>query len=149
MEQNQPASRAATKAALLAKSKRPNEEIPIRRTFVQGGLKGSPEPGPLATFVAGRDGRALDALLLVIGIASAPPHNVRLDGYAGIWSMAAAVGLPRSKPGVAAMAKALARLEARRFLIREKNEHGERVIRLLKEDGSDEPYVHPSKAKPQ
>jgi len=146
--EKQPATRAATKSALLVKSKRRNQEAPIRRTFVQGGAPGAPEPGPLAAFVAARDERGLDALLLGIGIASAPPHNIRLDGFAGIWSMAAAIGLPRSKPGVAAMSKVLARLEDRGFLRRGRNDEGERIIRLLKEDGSREAYVHPFKAEP-
>ena len=144
-----PATRAATKAALLAKSNRRNQEAPVRRAFVQQKLEGASGPGPLAAFVTGRDERGLDALLLAIGMASAPPHNIRLDGaFAGIWSMAAAIGLPRSKQGVAAMSKVLARLEARRFLVRGRNEKGERAIRLLKEDGSGEPYVHPFKATP-
>jgi hypothetical protein len=149
VQQKVPATREETKAALLAKSKRRNQEAPVRRSFVQQKLDGSPRPGPLAAFVTGRDERGLDTLLLAIGIASAPPHNIRLDGYyAGIWSMAAAVGLPRSKQGIAAMSKVLARLEGRRFLVRGRNERGERTVRLLKEDGSGAPYVHPALATP-
>jgi DNA-binding MarR family transcriptional regulator len=148
MEKKLPATRAETIAALLAKSKRRNQETPVRRAFVQGGVAGSPQPGPLAAFVAGRDDRGLRAFTLAIGMASAPPHNIRLDGYAGIWSMAAAIGLPRSKQGVTAMSKVLARLKRRGLIERSRNDQGERVIRLLKEDGSGEPYVHPFRANP-
>ncbi len=149
METKQPATGAETKAALLVKSKRRNQEAPIRRSFVQGGVPGSPVPGRLADFVAARDDRGLSTLLLCIGMASAPPHNIRLDGYAGIWSMAAALGLPRSKQSAAAMSKVLARLAARGFVERGRNHKGERIIRLLKEDGSGEPYVHPFTATPR
>ncbi len=113
---------------------------------MQRGSQADPEPGILADLVRAHDERSLDTVLLTLAIASGPPHHIKLHGKGGIWPIAAAVGLPRTQPGVAAMSKVLARLERNRLLARGHNKVGDRVIRLLKEDGTGKPYVHPYKS---
>ncbi len=147
VEQPEPATRAETKEALLGKSKRRTLEAPIRRSFVQRGSQADPDPGIIADLVRAHDERSLDTLLLMLAIASGPPHHIKLHGKGGIWPIAAAVGLPRTKPGVAALAKVLARLERHHLLGRGRNDLGDRIIRLLKEDGTGKPYVHPYKSR--
>lgn len=143
------ASRHDTKAALLLKSRRRKGEAPIRRLFVQSGYPDNPSPGPLADLVSSHSERALDGYLLLLALASGPPHNIRVDGRIGLRPIGAAIGLPRNRTGGIAISKALSNLEDRRLVSRVRDSEGSRVIRLNREDGSGEAYVHPFRSHPR
>jgi hypothetical protein len=137
-----PLSQRETIADLLAQSGR--GIVPIRKTFVQQGKGADTKPGPLASFVTGHDGRGLDAYLFVHALASAAPWNCNYP--AATWVRA--LGLTASaSPGSArtAVSKTMKRLEDRNLIQRSRS--GRRSsVRLLREDGSGEPYDHPHNA---
>lgn len=131
------ASAQETIEALLRRSRR--QALPLRRSFVQQGTARSPEPGPLADFVRRRDDRALELYLLFRAVASAAPWNV--DESALLWARSLDLGTSRS--AVSSVSKIWKRLEDRRLVAR-KRSGGRTSIIALREDGSGEPYVHPS-----
>lgn len=108
--------------------------MPIRRTFVQQGLKGKPHPGPLANLVRAHDGRALKLWLLLMAGASSNPWDVTLS--ARVWARAAGVDEP------AGISKVWRRLHDLRLIKRARSGR-KAAITPLKEDGSGEDYTHP------
>jgi hypothetical protein len=120
---------------LLARSKR--DAVPIRWSFVQGGTRRRPQPGPLAAFVGHHDERALDLYLLGHAAASADPWNVDLP--ARVW--ARMLGLP-SDNGPSAVSKTWGRLQDRGLIDRARVQR-RASITLLREDGDGAPYTHP------
>lgn len=131
------ASAKETIEALLRRSRR--QALPLRRSFVQQGTIRSPEPGPLADFVRRRDDRALELYLLFRAVASAMPWNV--DESALLWARTLDLGVSRS--AVSSVSKIWKRLEERQLIAR-KRAGGRTSIIALREDGSGEPYAHPS-----
>jgi hypothetical protein len=128
-----------TVAALLGRSKR-KRALPIRVAFVQGGSRGHPQPGPLATLVRRRDERGLELLLLVFALASAAPWNVYRPSQ--VW--ARALALAESSSSAAAVSKIWKRLEDQSLI--DRGRKGRRAsITPLCEDGSGRPYDHPAR----
>lgn len=133
-----------TVEALLDRSKRPKRALPIRNTFIQekDNRWRSTGPGPLAAFVSGGDGTALDLNLLVRAVASSDNED---DGYsvrqaAGVWARAVAhCGRDVSIP---AISKAWTRLEHRKQIEKARSRRLASIT-VLREDGSGEPYTHP------
>lgn len=132
-----PASGRETIAALLRRSGR--DAVPLRRTFVQQGTPRQPEPGPLAEFVRRHDDRGLELYLLFRAVASAAPWNV--DASTRLWARTLDLGTTRS--AVSAVSRAWRRLEDY-GLVRRQRARGQLSIVALRDDGSAEPYVHPS-----
>src|SRR4051794_38025646 len=132
-----PASGRETIAALLTRSRR--DAVPLRRTFVQQGTPRQPTPGPLAEFVRRHDDRGLELYLLFRAVASASPWNV--DASVRLWARTLDLGSTRS--AVSAVSRAWRRLEGYRLVERQRV-RGQLSIVALREDGSGEPYVHPS-----
>lgn len=133
MQQPVPATPLETKEALLKRSQRRSQVVPIRNAFVQRGTQTRPEPGPLAELVRRHDEQALDQYLLALALGTAPPYAVRRR--ADVWARAL-----ESK--VSAVSKGWARLEAR-GLVRRGREGRLAVVTLLREDGTGEDYSHP------
>lgn len=125
-----------TKEELLAKSKRKKPEVPIRHTFVQQGTQSKPKPGPVADFVRRHDHQAFDQYVLALAVATAKPYDVNVP--AEVW--ARALGLPENRVG--SVSKAWARLEDHRLIVRHRYQRLA-SIRILREDGSGQPYSHP------
>jgi len=134
-------TRQATIEALLERSKRPNNALPIRRTFLQQGTLRHPQPGPLAELVHRHDERALDQYLLLHAAASADPWNVDLP--AATW--ARAMGLA-GETATSAVSKTWRRLEDLGLVARTRSRRLASVT-LLREDGSGEPYTHPGRGR--
>jgi hypothetical protein len=115
--------------------------VPIRKSFVQQGRGKQTQAGPLASFVTGHDERALDMYLLAHAIASKDPWDC--DFPSDMWVRALDLG-STATPAAArgAVSKILKRLEERKLIVRRRG--GRSVyFRLLKEDGSSDPYQHP------
>lgn len=133
-----------TVEALLDRSARPNRALPIRTTFVQGkDTKGrAAGPGPLATFVANGDETGLDLNLLVRSVASGDGefgYSVRQASK--VWSRA--LHHCRSNISSPGISKASARLEQRKLITRSRSQRMASIT-ILREDGSGQPYTHPS-----
>jgi hypothetical protein len=131
-------TQAETIAELLAGSKR--SEVPIRKTFVQQGRGKVRVPGPVARLCSHHDERGLDLYLLLHARASADPFDVVLA--ATVW--ARMLGLSPTASAHSAVSKAFRRLEELRLITRGRAGNRSRV-KILAEDGSGEPYAHPSK----
>jgi hypothetical protein len=115
--------------------------VPIRKSFVQHGRGKQTKAGPLASFVTGHDERGLDMYLLAHAIASREPWDC--DFPSDMWVRALDLGSTATPPAArGAVSKVLKRLEERKLIVRRR---GGRSIyfRLLKEDGSEDPYRHP------
>jgi hypothetical protein len=125
----------------LEESQRPGK-VPLRVAFCQRGHGPQTEPGLLAQF--SRRGResALDQYLLALAWASKSPFDVARDSR--IW--ARACGLGTGESGRAAVSRnwkfmrsiGLVEVERRGRLA---------SVKLLREDGSGESYVHPGTLK--
>lgn len=137
-----PATPLETREELLRRSKRRNQAVPIRNTFVQRGTQRRPEPGPLADLVRRHDELALDLYTFALALATAPPFAVKRR--AEVW--ARAMGFPTER--VSTVSKAWARLEDRK-LIRRERQGRLSVVTLLREDGSGQEYTHPGSVPPR
>ncbi len=115
--------------------------MPIAKTFVQQGRAKTTKPGPLHLFVGGHDERGLDAYLFVHALASADPWNC--DYPSGTWVRALGLANDAELPSAkSAVSKVMKRLEDRNLI--ERSRVGRTSsIKLLKEDGSGDPYEHP------
>ncbi|MDQ6804446.1 MAG: hypothetical protein M3065_05670 [Actinomycetota bacterium] len=120
--------------ALLARSRR--DAVPIRRSFTQLRSRGG-GPGPLAAFLTGRRRRALDLYLLAHAICSAPPWDVTLESV--VWGRL--LGLSGS--GLASMITRQWNWLEEQQLIATSRKDRLRMVTLLREDGSGQPYAHP------
>jgi hypothetical protein len=125
--------------ALLAASKRHGNAVPIRTIFVQQGARGRRVQGPLAHLVRARDELAFDLMMLVLLVASAPPHDITRP--AAMW-LRALYRDPRSKSAASVLSRAWGRLADRRLIDRSRAGRQAR-IELLREDGSGAPYSYP------
>ncbi|WP_454116067.1 hypothetical protein [Microbacterium aurum] len=132
-----------TIAAMLAASKRPSRTVAVRNSFVQGGTKGSPTPGPIAAMVKAHDRQGLDLFLLHRLMASAEPWDAGKD--AGVWSRA--LGLAESDQQMHAerVSRIFRRLDESYHLVtRDKARRNGKVTSLC-EDGEGDPYTSPTK----
>ncbi len=135
-----PLSGHDTIEGLLKESRR--QGVPIRKTFVQIGKGKSTTAGPLAGFLTRRDGRGLDAYLLLHALASADPWDCTLPS--GFWVralnlMSSAGDLDAARGTIS---KIMKRLEEQ-GLVRRGRVKRMAAITLLKEDGSGDDYQHP------
>lgn len=112
---------------------------PIRGAFLQGGTPRRPRPGPLAEFTHSGAHRALDIYLLVLALATGEPYDVRRD--AGVWVRL--LGLPQGENDAATITK-LWRWLADHDLIERGRNGRQSAPKLLREDGSGEPYLPPT-----
>lgn len=143
MERKQGFGESETIATMLAASKRPSRMVQIRNSFVQGGKKGAPAPGPLAALVQKHDRQGLDLFLLHRLIASADPWDAGKD--AGVW--ARALGLAESDDVMHGerVSRIFRRLDEQYKLVeRDEARRGGKVT-SLREDGSGKPYTAPPK----
>lgn len=137
------ASPQETIAALLGRSQRKGNAVPIRRSFVQQGPQRKPVPGPLARLVRNRDERGLDLYLLLHAVASAEPWDVTES--ASVWARTLGLYVPGSAES--AVSKTWGRLE-KQNLIRRARKKRRTSVTLLDEDGSGTPYRHPAGMEP-
>lgn len=138
------ADRQQTIEALLARSKRRSDAVPIRWTFVQQGVQREPRPGPLRALVHRGAERALELYLLLHAIASSPPWDATED--ARIWARALGLYLPGGRrENAGAISKTWRQLEDLRLVRRERDGRLARVT-LLREDGHGGDYEQPSGA---
>ena len=121
---------------LLTRCKR--DHVPFRRSFVQDSSKGG--GGPLARFVSGRRGIALDLYLLFHASACGGDFGTTL--HARVWARALGLGESVHTGGV--ISRNWSWLEAQGLVSRKREK---RLVKatLLKEDGSGQPYAHPGK----
>lgn len=108
---------------------------PVRRSFVQGGTRHDPKPGPLSAFVSSHDRYGLDLFLLTLTLATKEPYHVI---YAAGW-WARAIGVSDETR----ISKAWKRLEDRKLVAREREGRVVVVMPLL-DDGSGRPYKRPA-----
>lgn len=123
-----------TRRYMLDKAQR-RVGTPIRRSFVQGGTRHDPKPGPLATFVSNGDNNGLNLYLLTLTLATKEPYHVI---YASGW-WARAIGVSDETR----ISKAWRRLEDRKLITRER-EGRIVVVTPLLDDGSGRPYERPA-----
>lgn len=141
---NKIATPAQTVTALLDRSARPNNALPIRTSFVQakdsrGRAAG---PGPLAAFVGNGDETGLDLNLLVRSVASGDgEHGYSVRQSSKVW--ARALQHCGCQITAAAVSKAWGRLEARKMVSRKRSRRLASVT-VLREDGSGGSYSHPA-----
>lgn len=122
--------------ALLLRSRR--DHVPIRRSFVQLRERGG-GAGALAWFIHERRTKTLDLYLLTVALASAPPYDVALAS--SVW--ARALGISDYKSASSTVSRSWTWL-ADHHLIHTGRRGRLREVRLLREDGSGDPYSHPS-----
>ncbi|TDD64789.1 hypothetical protein E1262_27260 [Jiangella aurantiaca] len=140
---------AATRAQLLERTNR--SSVPIRRTFVQAPRGAAARHGMLSQFVRNGDRRALDAYLMILALTSSggplddnwtTTHPIRA------WARLFGTTLSAQENSASnAVSKILSRLEDRQLIGRERKGRERKIqIRLLREDGSGEPYTRPKSA---
>ncbi|MFC9250623.1 hypothetical protein [Amycolatopsis thailandensis] len=143
-----PATEAETRAALLERSVR--SFTPINKLFVQAPRGSESRHGPLSWFVRGRDLRALQAYLLVIGVNSsgASEHGWSTTLPIKVWARAFGTTRHATDASAAtAVSKVLTRLEKRKLIERGRRGRSREIrVGLLREDGTGEPYTRPGKA---
>lgn len=141
-----PATEAETRAALLARNIR--SSTPIRKLFVQAPPGSESRPGPLSWFVRGRDLRALQAYLLIIGVNSSgeSEHGWSTRLPIRVWARAFDTTRHATEASAAtAVSKVLTRLEKRHLIERARRGRAREIrVTLLREDGSGEPYTRPT-----
>jgi hypothetical protein len=138
------ADRRDTVVAFLQRSKR-HVSVGIRQTFLQSGRGSKAGPGPLAGFVRRRDRLALDLYLLLLLLGRGRRYGAHVvEVQAGTW--ARVLGLT-SASSSQVLSRAVRRLEEAKLISRTKSRKGVRV-KLLREDGSGEPYSPPNPAEP-
>jgi hypothetical protein len=136
-------SRHETLVDLLAQSKR--DFVPIRVTFVQQGKGKETKAGPLASFVARHDERALDAYLFVHAVASARPWSC--DYPMSMWVRALGLGESAERASAHAAASKIMRRLVDRHLITRDRVGRTSSITLLDEDGRGGRYTHPAETQ--
>lgn len=138
------ATQQSTIEALLEASKR--DHLPLANLFVQhrdSNDKGI--PGPLADFVRAHHDRAMHQYLLAHAGASGGEWDIAYESR--IW--ARALGLSdRHASSANAISRNWAWLERRRLISRSRTGRLAKIT-LLYDDGSGDPYQHPSKCKDQ
>jgi hypothetical protein len=143
-----PATEAETRAALLERSVR--SFTPINKLFVQAPRGSESRHGPLSWFVRGRDLRALQAYLLIMGVNSsgAGEHGWSTTLPIKVWARAFDTTRHATDASAAtAVSKVLTRLEKRHLIERGRRGRSREIrVTLLREDGTGEPYTRPGKA---
>jgi len=146
-----PANEYDTRMALLKNAKR--SAVPLRKTFVQKPRSRSSSAenraGPLSGFVVRGDRRALDAYLILLAAISSGGENG--DDWSTrhpimVFARAFGTTLDAERASAAtAVSKTLRRLEDRNLIERSRSGRERKIkVRLLREDGSGEPYTRPS-----
>lgn len=133
-----PPTAAETVAEMCRRSGR--AATPIRSSFVQQPPGSNERPSVLADFVRRGDRRGLEALLLVLTMASAEPYDVRLESR--VWARALNID---AKDHSTAVSKVWTRLAERDLIERERVRRWAEIT-PLREDGSGEPYTRPTGA---
>lgn len=123
--------------ALLLRSKRRGQRVPVRKGFVQRRTRRSSHPGPLAGIVSRGDERALDLYLLVITVCSSPPFDTTLPAAA--WARLLGISGAHS---AGAVSKVWRRLEDDGLITRERRGRRTKVI-LCREDATGASYTNP------
>jgi hypothetical protein len=143
-----PATEAETRAALLERNIR--SFTPINKLFVQAPRGSESRHGPLSWFVRGRDLRALQAYLLIIGVNSSgdSEHGWSTTLPIKVWARAFDTTRHATDASAAtAVSKVLTRLEKRHLIERGRRGRSREIrVTLLREDGTGEPYTRPGKA---
>lgn len=128
--------------ALVAASHRTT--LPLRRSFIATpGDDGDDLPGPLGRLVTSQDRRALLLYLLLVTKASSGDWETTLP--ASVWARALGVAVPQSKTAASTISKTWLRLETH-SLVKRSRAGRLASVRLLREDGSGEPYELPATA---
>lgn len=142
-----PATEEETRVALLERNRR--AFTPINKLFVQAAPGSESRPGPLSWFVRGRDLRALQAYLLIIGANGSGESE---EGWSTtlpikVWARAFDTTRHATDASAAtAVSKVLTRLEKRRLIDRSRRGRTRQIrVTLLREDGSGESYTRPGK----
>lgn len=130
-----PPSAAETVAEMCRRSGR--SATPIRSSFVQQPPGSQDRPSVLADFVTRGDRRGLEALLLVLTVASSEPYDVRFESR--VWARALEI---RAVDHATAVSKVWSRLADRNLITRERVRRRARIT-PLREDGSGQPYARP------
>ena len=142
-----PATEAETRAALLERNRRPF--TPVNKLFVQAQRGSESRVGPLAWFVRGRDLRALQAYLLIIGVNGSgdSEHGWSTTLPIKVWARAFDTTRNATDASAAtAVSKVLSRLEKRHLIERARRGRSRDVrVTLLREDGTGQPYTRPGK----
>lgn len=121
------------------------DAVPLRTEFLQiTHSDGTRTPGPLASFVTAGDLRALMLYLLLVTKASAGDFEAALA--APVWARALDLWNPTGKTATSTISKIWLRIE-RRHLIERRRRNRLAEVRLLREDGSGDPYTHPGQAR--
>lgn len=144
MEKDYVATPRETVESLLVSANRVGTDaaVPVRRVFVQKGTLAKPEPGALSLLVHNGDQRGLDLYLLLKAVASAAPYNSHRG--AAVWARALRHTARTASPQT--VSKIWRRL-AGLGLVHRGRDGRLADVTLLHEDGSGEPYVHPSLAR--
>lgn len=146
-----PATEAETRAALLANAKR--AFVPIRKAFVQVPRSLAVDPnrraGPLSGFVARKDRRALDAFLIILAATSSggeTGNDWTTTHPIMVWARAFGTTQSAERSSAAnAVSKVLHRLEERRLIERSRSGRERKIkVRLLREDASGHAYTRPA-----
>jgi hypothetical protein len=138
------ATQQSTIEALLDASKR--DHLPLANLFVQHrDAKGKGIAGPLADFVGAHHDRALHQYLLAHAAASGGAWDIAYESP--VW--ARSLGLSdRHASSANAISRNWAWLERRQLISRSRSGRLAKIT-LLYDDGSGDPYRHPSKRKDQ
>lgn len=138
MDEPREATRERTIERILEASNRRTRTVPIRNSFVQGGERGNPTPGPLASLV--RRGRASTLEQYLLARAWASGNDFDLLKHPKVWLRA--LGVPDDVAGRRLVQRnwaALADLQ----LVRKERRGRLLNITILSEDGSGHDYRHP------
>ncbi|MEU6487576.1 hypothetical protein [Streptomyces sp. NPDC046887] len=122
---------------LLARSKRANRTVPIRRDFLQTGKTPNTQPGVMRSLVASRQERALDLYLLMAAVTGAGDYSV--TDWSSTW--ARTVGIFDEKSGASAVSRAWKGLRELNVISTARGAGRRTTVTKLLEDGSG-PY-HP------
>jgi hypothetical protein len=139
MSSQQVLSQPETIGLLLARSKRPDDMVPIRNTFLQQGTQSNPTPGPLKPLVERGDDRALELFLLAHAVASGGDRTI--TEWSFTWSRG--IGVFNERAGRVAVSRAWHRLEMLNLISRSRGTQGRTQVTVLREDGSGKRYQHP------
>jgi hypothetical protein len=140
-----PATEEETRAARLERNRRVFR--PINKLFVQAPLGSKSRYGPLSWFVRGRDQRALQAYLLIIGVNASGhgEHGGSTTLPIKVWARAFGTTLHATDASAAtAVSKVPTRLEKRQLIDRARRGRSREIrVTVLREEGNGPPYTRP------
>ncbi len=143
-----PVTGGETRAALLARAKRP--AVPLRKVFVQQPQSAESRPGPLAPFVTAGDLRGLRAYLMIVAASSNTNEQgdwtTELDSLVWARLFDAHKDAERAAARTAAW-RTLGRLKAKGLIECTRTKGSMKIaVTLLREDGTGQPYTRPGVA---